>query len=324
MNLPPPPDPIFIHGVLPRSGTNFLCDLLLLHPDCTRARAGVDEDLFLEHSDHLLTFTRSVREAWDPAWGPAGSDVDERFHASLGDGLVSFLWANRAKRLVTKSPSVRHLDRFFTFFPTARLLILMRDGRSVAESAMKTFGWDLDRAARAWAEGARTVQRFEREEASRADRWRLVRYEDLVDDPEPELRRLFAFLDLDATRYDFVGARSLPVRGSSAFGRGQGKVHWTRVARDTSFAPKERWRGWSPAQLERFEWLAGTLLAEFGYTPPRRPFTAPRSAAHTLRDWWWQASVGARRMTYRLRGRVALRSRLAAVLRERGVRHAAR
>jgi hypothetical protein len=51
-------DPIFIHGVLPRSGTNFLWHLLLLHPDCAPAVLPVYEDLFLEHSDHLVAFAR--------------------------------------------------------------------------------------------------------------------------------------------------------------------------------------------------------------------------------------------------------------------------
>src|SRR5215208_2064957 len=49
-------EPIFIHGILPRSGTNFLWDLLLLHPDLTRAREPVNEDLFLAHSAPLVRF----------------------------------------------------------------------------------------------------------------------------------------------------------------------------------------------------------------------------------------------------------------------------
>ena len=315
-------DPIFIHGILPRSGTNFLFDLLLLHPDCARARTAVNEDLFLDHSDHLVSFVHAVRGAWDPKWGPAAPDLPDHFYAALGEGLVWFLWTERSKRLVTKSPSVRHLERFFGFFPSARLLLLIRDGRSVTESAMKTFGWDFDRACRAWAEGARTIQRFQRQQAARADRWRLVRYEALVDDPERELRAIFAFLGLDASRYDFAAARNLPVRGSSAFGREQGQVHWSAVAKDPSFAPKDRWRSWTAAQLERFEWLAGDVLAELGYAPPPRGFSSLRSAIHTTRDWRWHVARTARLLLYRARGRVALRTRLGALLKERGVRHA--
>jgi protein-tyrosine sulfotransferase len=309
-----PLDPIFIHGVLPRSGTNFLWDLLLLHPDCARARQAVNEDLFLEHSDHLVAFADAVREAWNPEWGPAAADLPARLQAGLGEGLVSFLWTDRSKRLVTKSPSARHLDRFFDFFPSARLLILMRDGRAVAESATKTFGWDLDRACREWSEGAHTIRRFQRREAARADRWRLVRYEDLVDDPEGQLRTIFDFLGLDPSRYDFDAARHLPVRGSSAFGLAAGNVHWTAVAKDPSFAPKDRWRAWSATRLERFDWLAGSALVDFGYVPSRLRFGALASCRHTLLDWRWRTITAVRRLLYRTRVRLALRTRLAAAL----------
>jgi protein-tyrosine sulfotransferase len=317
-------DPIFIHGILPRSGTNFLWDLLLLHPDCSRARPAVNEDLFLDHSDHLVTFVDAVRHAWDPEWGPAAPDLLDHLHAGLGEGLVSFLWTDRTKRLVTKSPSVRHLNRFFAFFPSARLIVLIRDGRSVAASAMKTFGWDLDRAGREWAEAARVIQRFQRAESGRPDRWRLVRYEDLVDDTERHLRAIFEFLGLDAGRYDFEAARALPVRGSSAFGLAEGRVHWSGVAKDPSFAPADRWRSWSAGQLERFDWLAGEPMLDFGYVSSRCAFGTFGSCLHALRDWWWAARQAARRTLYRTRGRLALRTRIAAAWKGLGTRHAAR
>jgi sulfotransferase family protein len=288
-------EPIFIHGILPRSGTNFIWDLLLLHPDCSRGREPVNEDLFLEHSDHLTAFATAVQSAWDPAWGTFAADVGGRLCEGIGDGLLSFLWTDRTRRLVTKSPTVWHLDRFFTFFPSARLLILVRDGRSVVQSAMDTFGWDFDRACRAWSEGARTIRHFQRTEAAHADRWRLIRYEDFVDDTEAQLRAVFEFLGLDARRYDFVAARNLPVRGSSAFGLQDGKVHWQVVPKDNTFAPKERWRSWSAAQGERFEWLAGEQLLDFGYTTSTRRFGLLDSARHTARDWGWVAWKAARR-----------------------------
>jgi sulfotransferase family protein len=224
---------------------------------------------------------------------------------------------------VTKSPSVRHLDRFFAFFPSARLLILVRDGRSVVQSAIDTFGWDFDRACRAWSEAACTIRRFQQTEAARADRWRLIRYEDFVDDTEAQLRAVFEFLRLDATRYDFAAARNLPVRGSSAFGRQDGKVHWEVVPKDTTFTPKERWRSWSAAQRERFEWLAGEQLADFGYASRQR-FSHLRSALHTARDWRWVALKTARRAVYRARVRLALRTRIVGTLKALRIKPAAR
>jgi protein-tyrosine sulfotransferase len=294
-------EPIFIHGILPRSGTNFIWDLLLLHPDCSRGREPVNEDLFLEHSEHLTAFATAVQRAWDPGWGAFAVDIGNRLSESIGDGLISFLWTDRTRRLVTKSPTVRHLNEFFAFFPSARLLILVRDGRSVVQSAMDTFGWDFDRACRAWSEAARTIRQFQQTQSARADRWRVIRYEDFVDDIEAQLRAVFEFLRLDAERYDFVAARNLPVRGSSAFGLHDGKVHWEVVPKDNTFTPKERWRSWSAAQRERFDWLAGEQLLDFGYTTSTRRFGLLDSARHTAGDWAAAARNTARRVLNRTR-----------------------
>jgi protein-tyrosine sulfotransferase len=302
-------DPIFIHGIMPRSGTNFLWDLLLLHPDCGPARDPVREDLFLDHSDHLTAFVEEVWTAWDSRWGDFAPDLPERMHAALGEGLVSFLWTDRGRRLVTKSPSVRHLGRFFAFYPRARLLILIRDGRSVVQSSMDTFGWDFDRACRAWADAADEILRFQQARTARPDRWRLVRYEDLVDDTEGQLRPILAFLGLDEAGYDFEAARSLPVRGSSVFGRQGSAVHWEPVAKDATFAPNERWRSWPGERLERFDWLAGDQLRSLGYpaAPPHR--RVARSVSNTLLDWRWSTARAARLVAYRSRVRVGTASR---------------
>ena len=152
-----PADPVFIHGILPRSGTNFLWDLLLLHPDCARAREPVNEDLFLDHSDPSGSVcrrrARSVGSEHGEHLRPRSS---RQLVRSIGEGLVSFLWTDRQRRLVSKSPSVAHLERFFTFFPSARLLILVRDGRSVVQSAMDTFALGLRPGLPRVVGGART------------------------------------------------------------------------------------------------------------------------------------------------------------------------
>jgi protein-tyrosine sulfotransferase len=294
-------DPIFIHGVLPRSGTNFLWHLLLQHPDCAPAVAPVYEDLFLEHSDHLVDFARSARAAWDPRWGDF-DDLPARLTASLGDGLVSFLREDPGRRLVTKSPSVHRLDRFFAFFPTARLLVLVRDGRAVTRSAMETFGWGFERAARAWAQGADEIRRFrEIYGDAHPERWRLVRYEALVGDLDVELPEILRFLELDLDRYDMGAAHTLPVRGSSwFFGEGGSTVHWQPVDKDANFRPTERWQSWTPERLERFEWLAGDRLRYLGYGSST-PTPARRAAAHQrLLDVRWAARAGVERARTRL------------------------
>jgi protein-tyrosine sulfotransferase len=275
---------------MPRSGTNYLYDLLCLHPDCAPAREPIHEDLFLQHADHLLAFVSAVGAAWDPGWGRFDDALPGELQSALGDGLISFLRADRDRRLVTKSPSVRNLHSFFTFFPNARLIILIRDGRSAVQSSMATFGWSFDTAAHLWAEGAEEIRRFDLANGDRDSSYRIVRYEDLVDNVKPALMKILDFLDLDPDRFDFAGAARLPVRGSSAFfGPGRTSVNWDPIAKDAAFAPKERWRDWEPALHQRFEWIAGNQLRQFGYQDSAaRPGTFLWPMRQRLFDWrWW-------------------------------------
>jgi len=294
-----PADAIFILGVTPRSGTNYLSALLCSHPDCGPAREPVHEDLFLQHAHLLRAYTSAVRAAWDPDWGEFQDDLLDRLHETLGEALISFLWVDRDRRLVTKSPSVQNLGFFFTLFPHTRLVILIRDGRSVVQSAMSTFGWDFDTAARLWADGAEEIRRFDETHNGSGLPYRIVRYEDLVTAMEPTMAEILAFLELDRERFDFTGAAQQPVLGSSIFGRGRSAVKWEPVAKDASFAPLDRWRAWEPRLHERFEWIGGTSLRYFGYeATPARPTSTLWPVRQRLLDGRWRTRRLARRAKY--------------------------
>jgi protein-tyrosine sulfotransferase len=300
------PDPIFILGVMPRSGTNYLWDLLCSHPDCAPAREPIHEDLFLQHAHLLEGYASAVQRAWDPAWGTFTGDLPGKLRASLGDGLASFLSVDRQRRLVTKSPSVRNLPLFFSFFPRARLLVLVRDGRSAVQSAMTTFAWDFDTAAHVWAEGAEQIRQFDRAHQDSGLCYRIIRYEDLVDDVQRTVTGILDFLDLDRDRFDFTAAASMPVRGSSVlFGPGRAGVNWDPVEKDAAFAPKERWREWDPALLQRFEWIAGEQLRHFGYqASPDGPTPVLWPLRQQMLDWRWRSGRFARRAGYWVQRRV--------------------
>jgi protein-tyrosine sulfotransferase len=296
-------NPIFVLGIMPRSGTNYLWDLLCLHPHVGKAREPIREDLFLEHSDHLVAYTQAVQEWWDPIWGDFPPDLDARLLASLGDGLISFLWVDRERRLITKSPSVKNVHRFFELFPGARLVILVRDGRAVVESSMLTFGWDFDTAVRRWRTGADAIRSFEEGHKRQPARYRIIRYEDLMENLRETLYPLLDWLDLDGRALDFDAAFRLPVRGSSVFhGTDRDTVHWDPVAKDDSFDPTSRWRDWTPRMHERFAWIAGNELEYLGYKPSPRVAGSGRNAAvQRLLDWRWWGTRTARRVIFLLR-----------------------
>jgi protein-tyrosine sulfotransferase len=269
-----------------------------LHPDC--GQAWPDEDWLLSESWALTDYADAMGERWrrDPAWY-AYPEVGARLLRHLGGGLVSFLSERAAgKRIVSKTPSVSNLDRFFALFPDAYLLILVRDGRSVVESTVKSMGDHRGQVARRWAAAAYCILEFDRENRDHAHRYRIVRYEDLVRDPAGKMTEILGFLGLDVERYDFSAIARLPVLGSSFTPNPEGRWKWKIAPPTGDEGFIERWRDWSRFQHERFNRIAGDALERLGYQPvwftrnrlPWRMITTvgaaaelPRRAAQWLR-----------------------------------------
>ena len=280
--------PVFILGITRRSGTNFLKKLLCLHPDCYSGGV-IHEDFLLSNADLLVKYADWVPKNWSRHW-VEGKECcsSDAICRCIGNGLISFLENQNAgevasqidsaksepdklsglsaKRLVTRTPSVKNLVHFFRFFPGASLIIIVRDGRSVAESGVKSFGWHYEDAFRSWVNAARTILKFDASHKNTQHKYMIVKYEDLHSDTEQQLRRIFEFLGLDAGKYDFNAAGNLPVLGSSQLrDSGQEKIHWRPVEKSQDFDPVMRWSGWGRALHERFNRIAGDYLLEFGY-----------------------------------------------------------
>jgi len=251
---------------MPRCGTNFLSNLLLLHPDCAPPEP-VWEDFLVAHFDLLRQYSDSVSQRWDKDWGVT-EDTQAHLEASLGLGLTTFLQqrCQRGMRVVSKTPCIENLDLFFEFFPDAKLLILIRDGRSVIESCMRTFEWHREPAMHSIADSAAAINYFKRENTSGHDKFRILRYEDLWQDTEVQLRELLSFLQLNPEHYDFDQALDLPVRGSSELRTtSERSIHWNPVKKTADFDPMSRFADWNTARHFRYNQVAGPEMSELGY-----------------------------------------------------------
>jgi hypothetical protein len=273
---------VMILGITQRSGTHFLHELLLRHEQCIGLTAALDEDYLLDMAAPLITFEQRLVRKWPPEYRV--HEHPELLMRSLGDGLTTFLLRlleatsesaapladledGRERVLVTKSPSVWHLDQTFRLFPDARVLLLVREPQAVVESGMSGLGWSFERALTGWAAGARIIRDVRNSESWRPDQVMLVRYEDLVSDADTELKRIFHFLDLSISDYDFDAPDNLPVVGSSFFPvSGRGKDLWSSpVVRNENFKPLERRMVWSKRMLTRLGWTCGPYVDQFGY-----------------------------------------------------------
>lgn len=327
LELPGTAMPVFILGILPRSGTHFLANLLCLHPDCTKS--AIPEDSLLGQSRFLNHYVSALQRQWLEQTEAVDQQLDDLLWESLGEGLLRFLEKTRAqvveknlvrrgksaetqtksKRIITKTPMVEGLENFFRLFPRAHLLILVRDGRAVVESNALSFEKDRERITRTWAKYARKIVDFDRDSGRVARSYLIVRYEDLVTETEREMRRVLSFLELDERYFDFEAALEVPVVGSSTFKRGDGPVHWLPVRKTPEFNPLARADHWDRAAHERFNWLAGRQLTAFGYEPKLYPGGSVRWATwNRVKDLKWSATMSGRKLQ-RLGTSVARRMR---------------
>ena len=192
---------------------------------------------------------------------------------------------------------VREMKVLNAHFPKLKAVHIVRDGRAVAASLLP-LAWGPNSAMSAanfWA------QRVAIGLASRhflgEDAWVQVRYEDLVSDPVPELRRLCAGLGLE-------------FNSDMAAGKGFRVPEFTRNQHSLVGGGPDASRlgGWRTSlasrEIEIFEAMVGPILTYLGYDCvagriPRLP-SAREKLAMLLKDQW-RTIVNRRRFQRRVR-----------------------
>jgi hypothetical protein len=161
-----------------------------------------------------------------------------------------------------KTPGyVLHMEQLADLFPEARFVHVVRDGRDVALSYLETrFGpRTLPEAALYWRRRVLVGRHSGR--LLGPERYRELRYEELVDDPESVVRGLCDFLGVEFSeemlRYHVSGGQ---LRSETA----DPTAH-----RHLSLPPTAGLRDWrvqmSAQDVTVFETLAGNTLETFGY-----------------------------------------------------------
>ena len=285
-------DPVpFIVGV-GRSGTTMLRLMLDAHPALTippethfvpdlidAIEAGASPEKAVE------TMT-AVRQ-----WGDLGiepSEVLSRWRAleafTAPDALRSFYAIYQERqgkpRWGDKTPIyVKNMRKIERTLPETRFIHVIRDGRDVALSRWKRTLGDKDPApASQVAEGWQRRIRRAQKQGSKLDHYLELRYEDLVTDTEPNLRRICEFLELDwdpvvLRYYEHAAermaemARDLPATDGKPTRPGEERMQahaMTQKPPDPS--AMYRWREKMSAEdVAAFDSAAGELLAELGY-----------------------------------------------------------
>jgi hypothetical protein len=269
----------FVVGV-GRSGTTLLRLMLDAHPQL----AIGPETQFVADLVHLDDPVEGIVGA--RTWGDFGLDADEFARRAADQDLAGVLRAfyslyaesQGKSRWGEKTPGyVRSMDSIAAVLPEARFVHLIRDGRDVALSR-RARGMGADKPMAKTANLWRRRIEDARAQAHDLDgRYLELRYEDLVADPEPQLRRVCEFIELDfdpaMLRHDEGADERLAELGDLA-------AEGPRQARDADERATAHAQARGPATTQRtgawrtemsaedrheFEAVAGELLRDLGY-----------------------------------------------------------
>lgn len=254
---------LFIHGILQRSGTNLLNQILLLNPNAIQPNLKIRENWFIHYSDSLYTYANHLFQVWsDPQWeGNSYSEIE--FYSAIGDALITYISKGipdlSDKALLSKTPSVQHLKRNFQMFPSSKIIIITRDPRDVAASAFKSWKRPVRQTIYDWNVAAKTIAEFEM--FTPPDRYFLLRYEDLISNRVETVRKCLHFLGFAEDGYPWHVLDKLPVFGSSEEGN-----TWQVKAANPSFRSVGRWKTLSNDQIHDLSHIKSPFLDYFGYT----------------------------------------------------------
>lgn len=257
------PPVIFVHGVMTRSGTNYCGDLLRQHSDIEAYPYNLWEVPLLQAKREVNLLQNAFVAGYRKNKSVLGPGA---FEALVGAAFVGFMHAGvpEDKRLLVKVPRVSYLSHFSTMFPKEDCLLLLRDGRDVVASSMKTWpGKDFSDTARMWRDSTVLMRHVFRQQIGQRI-CRMYKFENLSDNPEQFVRDACESYDLDSQHYPFENVATLTVHGSSNL-FSAGEVNWEPQEKPKDFVSSGKWQGWTYREKARFKRVAGDVLIESGY-----------------------------------------------------------
>lgn len=201
---------------------------------------------------------------WGPPYDVVVGALADRVSASLADIVTAIYGAYAGSlgkvRWGDKTPvNSFHAQHLAAAFPNARFVHIVRDGRDVALSWQRV-AWNdytIEEAARSWKSWLLCATYCQR---LGPNRYLEVLFDELVREPERELRRICRFLgeEYTAVLLDYP-QRQLPLAR---------KFEGCLSLLDAP-PQEDRCQVWkremAPADRRRFERLVGTMLVRFGF-----------------------------------------------------------
>lgn len=257
------PPALMMHGIMPRCGTVYVGELLSRHPALLAYPYQLWEVPFLAQAKRVRQLQTGFLADYEDNVGKLGADD---FLPLFGAMWIGYLYAHIPpnQHLFTKMAGVQYLDLFFQMFPDEQLLLLVRDGRDVVQSTLKSWpSLGFVNVCRRWQRSAGMVLACQKKFAGNPAYW-MVKFEEVLANPIHFVQELCRHFRLPADDYPFDQIATIPVKGSSTL-RPTADLSWAPVQKPQQFNPVGRWQSWSWWRKSLFKQIAGRSLIQLGY-----------------------------------------------------------
>ncbi|MEW9838527.1 sulfotransferase [Mesorhizobium marinum] len=267
--------PVFLISPTPRSGTNYISNLVVRSGVCERPKNYLisAEDWIIASSRGLFEFRDNIANYWSML-----KLIDENECLSeankllkrIGETLINeIVYGTDEGFVITKTPSSDCISNIDYIFPNSKIIFLVRDGRDTCYSAIKSgFASSVRGAFRLWA--YRVDQMIEYAGIPEYDKvggnYMWIRYEFAFQNAIEQLQRVETYLGVSATEEQRSKVRQLDIVGSCEFSNSKDrKFKYTIVPFRADFNPIGRWKEWSTELRQEFKENAGSQLIKLGY-----------------------------------------------------------
>ena len=226
----------FILGLMPRSGTNWVYDMVK-RSELYATIGPIWENNLLSSWSEFSEAADNWVSTWRPHWKENENQIDRlklrsELEDSLIQGVLSFLRtqsSNSALPIVTKCPISRNAIVSDEMLDHIQVVLIVRNPMATVQSGMTAFGWSFFGAVEAYIDSSKAVSGFVGRRGTL-----VIKYEDLVSQWEVESKRVLDFLEIPVEGRQLA---RLPVRGQTI---GKGKVASWSSKKSSNMAPSSK------------------------------------------------------------------------------------
>jgi len=253
----------FVAGC-PRSATSAFSWALAEHKDLSTSAESNFLFYLLRHEDSAIYSAYKIAKEVGDGWFNKYEISESKYLEYLGNGIRDmFIEQSENNIFIEQSPeNILIVDKILRMFPDAKIINMIRDGREVVNSMLKSgfsvpWSKDFKLACETWSHFTKKGYEFSQKYPKNVLN---VYQKDLVYDTENAVKKVFDFFGLQFEPNTVQYLRTKRV--NSSYGNDD-KTNF-KTPKDPALLKKPQWEKWTNREKELFDRIAGESMSLVG------------------------------------------------------------